>query len=238
MHILILGGTGAVGRLTLQHLLDQGHRVTALVRRTHEIPAHERLVQHLGTALECDAQWLANQLDEVDVVISCLGHRVTLSGLFGHPRRLVRDSLDRVLNTLAAKPNNKTKVILLGSSGCQNPLLNERQPMADRIALTLVRHLVPPHADNEQAARLLAEHRSRRPELEWVAVRPDTLTNADESTPYQAVPSPKRSPIFNPGKTSRINVAHFIGSLINDESVWAQWKHQMPILYNAESVGA
>ncbi|WP_028670855.1 NAD(P)-dependent oxidoreductase [Saccharospirillum impatiens] len=234
MHALILGGTGAVGRLTLQHLLERGHRVTALVRRPDALSAHPRLDRHQTTALDCDQQWLAELMTDVDVVISCLGHRVTFSGMYGQPRKLVRDSLRRVMTAMAST-GRRANIILLGSSGCSNGLLNEQHPLQDRLAINLIRHLVPPHSDNEQAALLLAEQRNSNPALEWVVVRPDTLTDEASVTPYQTVPSPLRSPIFNAGKSSRINVAHFIGSLVSDTAAWARWRHQMPVLYNTQS---
>jgi hypothetical protein len=49
---------------------------------------------------------------------------------------------------------------------------------------------------------------------------------------YERHPSPTRSAIFDAGKTSRINVAHFMSTLITDEAVWEKWKGQMPVIYN------
>ena len=63
-------------------------------------------------------------------------------------------------------------------------------------------------------------------------VRPDNLINADEVTEYEVHPSPIRSAIFKAGKTSRINVAHFMAELITDENTWAKWWGQMPVVYN------
>lgn len=68
--------------------------------------------------------------------------------------------------------------------------------------------------------------------MEWAAVRPDGLINEDRVTEYELYPSPVRSAIFDAGKTSRINVAHFMANLITDESAWQEWKGQMPVIYN------
>jgi hypothetical protein len=100
----------------------------------------------------------------------------------------------------------------------------------------LIRLLVPPHADNEQAADYLrTEIGDHDPAIEWVAVRPDTLTDETAVTDYDVHPSPVRSAIFNPGKTSRINVAHFMADLITGDATWERWKGQMPVLYNRVS---
>jgi hypothetical protein len=68
--------------------------------------------------------------------------------------------------------------------------------------------------------------------IEWAVVRPDTLIDEDEVTEYELHPSPTRSAIFNPGKTSRINVGHFMADLIADSDIWTQWKGKMPVIYN------
>ena len=68
--------------------------------------------------------------------------------------------------------------------------------------------------------------------IEWVVVRPDNLINEDNVTEYEAHPSPTRSAIFNPGKTSRINVGHFMATLIIERDVWDKWRGQMPVIYN------
>jgi hypothetical protein len=68
--------------------------------------------------------------------------------------------------------------------------------------------------------------------IQWSAVRPDALINELEVTEYATYASPIRSPIFDPGKTSRMNVAHFMADLITNESLWNAWKGQMPVIYN------
>lgn len=56
--------------------------------------------------------------------------------------------------------------------------------------------------------------------IEWVVVRPDTLINDDKVTGYDVYTSPTRSPVFNAGSTSRINVAYFIADLITSDKTW------------------
>ena len=90
--------------------------------------------------------------------------------------------------------------------------------------------------DNEKAADYLrTEIRQNNGSIEWVAVRPDSLVNDESITPYDVYPSPIRSAIFNPGKTSRINVAHFMADLISDDGIWDRWKGGMPVIYNREN---
>ena len=97
----------------------------------------------------------------------------------------------------------------------------------------LVRLLLPPQIDNEKAADFLRIKIGQSNNLiEWVAVRPDSLIDEDTITPYDVVPSPTRSAIFNAGKTSRVNVAHFMADLITNETLWTEWQGKMPVIYN------
>jgi hypothetical protein len=68
-----------------------------------------------------------------------------------------------------------------------------------------------------------------------VAVRPDSLIDEREVTEYEVYASPIRSALFNAGKTSRINVSHFMADLMTDDSLWNKWKGQMPVIYNKAS---
>ena len=93
--------------------------------------------------------------------------------------------------------------------------------------------LLPPHVDNEKAAEYLrTEIGQNDGTIEWTAVRPDGLTNEDTVTAYEVHPSPIRSAIFDAGKTSRINVGHFMADLITEGDLWSKWKGQMPVIYN------
>ncbi len=42
------------------------------------------------------------------------------------------------------------------------------------------------------------------------------------------------APILNAGKTSRINVGHFMAELATDEVLWKKWVYQTPVIYNKE----
>ena len=67
------------------------------------------------------------------------------------------------------------------------------------------------------------------------SVRPDTLINEDNVTEYELYASPIRSALFNPGKTSRINVGNFMARLIVENDLWNKWKGQMPVIYNKKT---
>jgi len=70
--------------------------------------------------------------------------------------------------------------------------------------------------------------------IEWVSIRPDTLINEDIVTEYQIYRSPIRSAVFDPGRTSRINVGNFMARLLMEPDLWKKWQGQMPVIYNNE----
>lgn len=122
----------------------------------------------------------------------------------------------------------------MNTVGNRNKDLDEKHTAGERILTGILRALLPPVSDNEQAAEYLRTSVGKdHPQIEWTAVRPDSLFDDESVTDYSIHPSPIRSALFNPGKTSRINVGHFMKELIVRDDLWQQWKGQMPVIYNS-----
>ena len=125
----------------------------------------------------------------------------------------------------------------MNTTGNRNRDLNEPTSFGQKCVIGILRLLLPPHVDNEKAADYLRTQIGQNYNfIEWVAVRPDGLTIEEDVTDYEIHTSPIRSAIFNAGKTSRINVAHFMANLISDSDLWNKWKGQMPVIYNTSSL--
>lgn len=238
MTVLILGGTGATGRLLVRQMLDRQIDVRAIVRAPERLPRelrdHARLrVLPAGILEMADAE-LADALRGCDAVASCLGHTLSLRGVFGEPRRLVTQAVQRVCAAIHAnRPEHPVRFVLMNTTGNRNRDVPEPLSVSERCIMSLIRRLIPPQADNECAADYLrTQHPRDNTALEWVVVRPDTLTDTDAVSDYDVVPSPTRSPLFNPGQTSRINVAHFMAALMTDDELWRAWRGAMPVIYN------
>lgn len=72
MDVTVFGGTGKIGRLVLQRLLDDGHRVTALVRSPDKLDlAHADLQVVVAELSDVDA--VDRAVEGADAVISTLG---------------------------------------------------------------------------------------------------------------------------------------------------------------------
>ena len=241
MNILIVGASGATGRLLTEELLNRGHFVKVIVRSPEKLPEairnHDNLSVIHASILDLSDAELAQHVKECDAVASCLGHTLDLKGIYGHPRKLVTDAARRLCDAVKVNaPGKKIKYVLMNTTGNNNRDLNEPNPFAQKMVVGLLRLLLPPHVDNEQAADYLRIKIGQKDKLiEWAAVRPDGLTDEAEVTAYEAHPSPIRSAIFDPGQTSRINVGHFMADLITEDKIWQQWKGQMPVIYNKVS---
>ena len=240
MKALVVGASGATGRLLVKQFLENGIEVKVIVRSADKFRdiagEHENLTVIQANLLDLSDDSLAEQVAECTAVASCLGHNLTFKGLFGKPRRLVTDSVRRLCQAVKAnRPTEKVKFVLMNTAGNSNHDLNERVSFAQTCVIGLLRLLVPPHPDNEQAADYLRTQIGQDDDtIEWVAVRPDGLINKEDVSPYELHESPTRSAIFNSGKTSCINVAAFMAKLIDDDQLWQQWKGKMPVIYNCE----
>ena len=238
MNILIVGATGATGRLLTEELLNRGQLVKVIVRSPDKLPTavknHDNLTVIQASVLDLSDAELAKHTKGCDAVVSCLGHNMTFKGMYGHPRKLVTDATRRLSEAIQAnRPEKPTKFVLMNTTGNRNRDLNEPISFTEKFIVGLLRLLLPPHSDNEQAADYLRSKIGQNDKLiEWAAVRPDNLIDEDEVTPYDVYPSPIRSAIFDAGQTSRINVGYFIAELITEDDIWQKWQGQMPVIYN------
>jgi len=238
MTILVLGASGATGHLVLEQLLEKGLRVRALVRSASRLPQkvreYEGIEIELGTVLDLSEEKLKSLTDNCTAVLCCLGHNMSFKGIFAPPYRLVRSSVQRVCEAIAKKPGIKpVRFVLMNTAGNSNRNIDEKLTFSEKLVISAIRVLLPPHADNESASDYLRTKfvESNSP-IQWIVVRPDTLTNQEKVTPYKIHLSPTRSALFDPGKSSRINVAHFMVDLISREELWQIWQSKMPVIYN------
>ena len=242
MVILVVGASGATGRQLVEQLLIQGHEVKIVVRSLEKLPDSWKSNDHLriisASLLELSDNEMMELTFDCDSIASCLGHNMNWKGIYGQPRKLVTDATRRLCDAIKANnPKRPVKFVLMNTTGNRNRDLNEPISFGQKCVIGLLRLLLPPHVDNEKAADYLRIQIGQNNDfIEWVAVRPDGLTNEEEVTDYEIHSSPIRSAIFNAGKTSRINVSHFMANLINDGDLWNKWKGQMPVIYNKSSL--
>ncbi len=188
MNNLIVGASGATGRLLTEELLNRGQFVKVIVRSPDKLPAairnHDNLSVIQASVLDLSDAELAQHVKGCDAVASCLGHNIDLKGIYGHPRKLVTDATRRLCEAIRAnRPEKPIKFVLMNTTGNSNRDLNEPISFTQKCVIGLLRLLLPPHGDNEQAADYLRSKVGQNDKLiEWAAVRPDNLIDEDEVT--------------------------------------------------------
>ena len=238
MTTLIVGASGATGRLLVEQLLNRGQSVKVIVREVNSLPEtiknHDKVFITQASILELSDAEMIQHVKGCDAVASCLGHNLNFKGIYGHPRRLVTEATRRLCNAIKANaPEKPVKFVLMNTAGNSNLDHKEQISFGQQCVIWLLRLLLPPHVDNEKAADFLRTKIGQDDKvIEWAAVRPDNLTNENRVTKYEVHPSPIRSALFNAGTTSRINVVHFMADLITEDNIWNKWKGQMPVIYN------
>jgi len=241
LNILVVGASGATGRLLVEELLKRDEKVKIIVRSdeylSESVKNHNNLDIVKANLLDLSDPELAKQVKDIDAIASCLGHNITVKGMFGQPRKLVTDAARRLCEAVKTNyPKKKVKYVLMNTIANSNRDLNEPISFVGKIVVVIIRLLLPPHSDNENAADYLRTEIGQNDDnIEWAAVRPGGLIDNKEVTEYDAYGSPLGNALLDPGKTSRINTGHFMADLITNSNVWKKWKGQMPVIYNKDT---
>jgi nucleoside-diphosphate-sugar epimerase len=240
MTTLVVGANGATGQLLVGQMLERGERVRIIARSKEAIPeeiaSHKNLSIIQASVLDLTDDEMVRHVSGCNAIASCLGHNLSFKGMFWPPRRLVTDATRRLcIAAKANQPAEPVKFVLMNTTGNSNRDIGEQISAGQKVVIGILRLLLPPHADNEDAADYLRTQIGQDDgAIEWAVVRPDTLIDEAEATEFTVHPSPIRSAIFDAGVTSRINVGCFMADLIGDDQIWNQWKGKMPVIYNRD----
>jgi nucleoside-diphosphate-sugar epimerase len=237
MKALILGGSGKTGKLIVQQLIRRAIQVRLVVRASAAIPENftndKRIEITKGNVNDFDIAKITELVKDCDSVICCLGHNISLKGIFGPPYKLVSNTVIKIIEALQALKLNQ-KFILMSTTAYTNKTIGEKNSFGEKIIFSLLKVLLPPHRDNMLAADYLVYKSGTDSGIDWVAVRPDSLIDEEDVSKYEIHNNKIRSPLFNPGKTSRLNVGHFMAELVTNDKLWQEWNHTTPVIYNKE----
>ncbi len=239
--VLLVGGTGRTGRRVLEQLLQRGISVRAIVRSAARLSKGSEVDPHV-TVVEADLLsasdgTLKSYISGCDAVISCLGHVLSLKGIFGPPHDLVARATARLCQAIRhSRPASPLKYVLMSSVSVNHPGQREaRRGVLERACLWGLRGLVPPARDNQQAADFL--HGAigiTDPFVRWVVVRPDSLLEGGPSA--YALHENLVDGVFAPGQTNIANVAEFMCNLVIDAHTWDRWVGRLPVIVNDPTV--
>lgn len=236
--VLLVGGTGRTGQRVLHQLLERGIRVRAIVRSARKLApgaaGNPNLAVIEASLLSLTDEHLLRHLRGCDAVLSCLGHVLSVKGVLGPPRDLVTRATSRLCRGIEVRrPAAPVKYILMSSVSVNRAGgLDTRRGPWERAFLRALCSVLPPAADNQQAADFLQEKiGTGHPFVEWTVVRPDTLLPGEvsEYTLHEGLVNS----LFAPGSTSMANVVHFMCELATNPRTWADWKSKLPVIVNA-----
>ncbi len=235
---LVVGGTGRTGGRVLEQLLGRGVNARAIVRSADRLPKgvarDPRLEVVVADLLSLGDESLVRYVRGCDAVISCLGHVISVRGIFGPPRDLVTVATTRLCRAIeAAQPTSPVRFVLMSSVSVNQPAGRDtRRGAFERGLVRILRWAVPPAKDNQAAADFLCGHIGTASSfIQWIVVRPDTLREGDVSayTLHEGLVSS----LFRPGSTNMANVAHFMCEVVGDEATWDRWRGKLPVIVNA-----
>ena len=160
MTTLVAGASGATGRLLVEQLLNQDHKVKIIVRSPDKLSEHLLNNDHVSiiaaSILNLSDVEMIEHVHGCDAIASCLGHTLSVKGIYSPPRRLVTDAVRRLCNAIIEnKPKTPIKFVLMNTTGNSNRDLSEPISFAQKCVIGLLRLLLPPHVDNEKAADYL-----------------------------------------------------------------------------------
>ncbi|MGT2439977.1 NAD(P)-dependent oxidoreductase [Bradyrhizobium betae] len=205
--ILVLGATGATGRLIVSQAVARGYDVTALVRSADKARDLEGAKLITGDAR--DATALREALRGRDAVVSALGtaaspfHEVTL--LSTATRALVS----------AMKAEQVSRLVCTTGMGAGDSA-GHGGFLFDRLIFPLLLRKV--YADKDRQEAIV-----RNSGLDWVLVRPSVLSNKPGRGTIRALTELSG---FHGGGISRDDVARFVLDQVRDDA----WLHRSPLI--------
>jgi uncharacterized protein YbjT (DUF2867 family) len=206
-NILVLGATGATGRLIVSKAQARGYDVTALVRSAEK--AGDLAGARLVTGDARDANALRVALEGQDAVVSALGtpasplREVTL--LSSATRALVE----------AMKVEQVSRLVAITGIGAGDSRGHGGFAFDHLIYPLLLRHV---YADKNRQEDIV-----RASGLDWVLVRPAVLNDKPGRGHVRALEDLSR---FHGGTISREDVAHFVVDQIEAD----QWLGRSPLI--------
>jgi putative NADH-flavin reductase len=205
MRILLLGATGPTGRQVVAQALDEGHRVTALVRSPEKLPQlDDRLTVLVGDVT-----------DEREVAGAAKGQDAVLSTM-GSGKSLTSDIVGRTVDALipAMRKAEVDRLIFLSAFGVGNTYA--QASLTQRFFYrAMLRQIYP---DKEQADRKLLAS-----DLDVTLVYPVMMTNQPFTGVYRVG---DRFDFKGMPRISRADVAHFMLSQLVDPA----WSRRIAVL--------
>lgn len=167
MNVLVFGATGTIGRLAVDRLLADGHRVTAFARRPEKLAAAPNLTLHAGDAMQA-----------ADVARVMPGHDAVIVAFGAGMSRKSRIRSQGTLNVITAMQTHGVRRLICQSTLGAHDSWDNLNFFWKRIMFGAL--LAPVFRDHE-----LQEQLVRASGLDWTIVRPSAFTDDPATGTYQ-----------------------------------------------------
>ena len=205
MKVLIIGATGATGKILMREALAQGHKVTALARNPSAVASEDpRLRVVEGNAL--DVSSLEAAVAGQDAVLSALGTRSA------RPTTLFSESTHNVIG--AMDKHGVRRLVCITGIGVGDSK-GHVGFLYDRIIRPFVVRNV--YEDKERQ-----EEAIKQSDLDWVIVRPARLTDEPAKGEYGVYLKGS----YKAKTISRADVAAFMLAQLTDDT----YVHKTPVI--------
>ncbi|MGI9551139.1 MAG: NAD(P)-dependent oxidoreductase [Aurantibacter sp.] len=208
MDILIIGGTGKTGRQLISQGLEEGHRITAMVRKPDKLKLeHPNLKVLKGNVLNLEN--VENAIQGQDAVLSALGHK-----RFFIKTDILSKGTANIISAMEKK--GVDRLICITSLG-----INESK---FRLGLYYTLFVIPVilffyFRDKSKQEKLIEQSN-----LSWTIVRPGQLTNGKKRTKYRH--GSNLGSYVLTKMISRKDVAHFMLSILRQRT----YIHEAPTI--------
>jgi putative NADH-flavin reductase len=185
MHIALFGATGGTGQQVLAQALEQGHRITALVRDPAKLAQRPGLTLVVGSVLDPVA---SECLTGTEAVVCVLGSH-------GGKTPIEARGTERIL--AAMHDQGVRRLVVVTSLGVGESRAQIAWPWRLIMDLTL-KSILEAKAEQERLVKTSG--------LDWVIVRPGGLTDGPRTGAYRF----GIDPTLKAGRVSRADVADFV----------------------------
>ena len=112
MKALVLGASGATGKLVVQQLLKKNIQVRIVVRESAILPnqiSDDKSIEVIkGNINDFEIAKINDLVKNCDSIVCCLGHNISFKGILGPPHKLVYNTVVKIIEALQSRePNPK-----------------------------------------------------------------------------------------------------------------------------------
>ena len=123
MKALVLGASGATGKLVVQQLVKKNIQVRIVVRETAIIPdqiSNNKSIEVIKENInDFEIAKIKDLVKDCNAAICCLGHNINFKGIVGPPHKLVYNTVVKIIEALQSQELNP-KFILMSTTAYTN----------------------------------------------------------------------------------------------------------------------